>query len=101
MASYLEELHDSRTSGLASSFSLATSAADIPIETPSATLNPCHANSSAFWSAICLHLMRRLNASVAVGGVCAPACPDAISSNATISDLCIRCPHLGPRDTAA
>jgi hypothetical protein len=50
----------------------ATSAADIPIAAPLATVISCHATASAFSSAICLHLIRRLNASVAVGGVLAP-----------------------------
>src|SRR5262249_12634433 len=45
------------------------------------------AASPAFWSAICLHLMRRLNASVAVGGVCAPHTINTNGSRTTITDL--------------
>src|SRR5882762_4381777 len=40
------------------------------IVAPSAVLKGCQLIASAFSSAICLHLIRRLNASVAVGGVC-------------------------------
>src|SRR5712671_1358693 len=43
------------------------------IVAPSAVLKGCQLIASAFSSAICLHLIRRLNASVAVGGVCPKA----------------------------